>query len=67
MILNVDLILLNFLFIIDSFETPGDDVDSDGSELVSISKISSTTILPTQLERSQNIRKNRYQSISYFI
>ncbi|CAF3784330.1 unnamed protein product [Rotaria sordida] len=40
-----------------SMETPSDDVDSDGSELSSASKMSSTSMLSTQSERPQNIRK----------
>ncbi|CAF1657069.1 unnamed protein product, partial [Adineta ricciae] len=38
-------------------ETPGDDVDSDGSELSTVSKISSVSMLSTQSERPRNVRK----------
>ncbi|UJR09234.1 hypothetical protein I4U23_013480 [Adineta vaga] len=38
-------------------ETPGDDVDSDGSELSTVSKISSVSMISTQSERPRNIRK----------
>ncbi|CAF0942842.1 unnamed protein product [Rotaria sp. Silwood1] len=41
----------------DSSETPGDDVDSDGSELSTVSKISSVSMLSTQSERPRNTRK----------
>jgi hypothetical protein len=52
--------IINFFFITDSSETPADDVDSDGSELSSVSKISSTSALSTQSERPRNLRKHRY-------
>ncbi|CAF1216277.1 unnamed protein product [Rotaria sordida] len=41
----------------ESSETPGDDVDSDGSELSTVSKISSVSMLSTQSERPRTIRK----------
>jgi hypothetical protein len=47
------------LLIIDSSDTPGDDIDSDGSELSSASKISSNSMLA---ERPRNVRKHRYSS-----
>jgi hypothetical protein len=53
---------MKFVFIEPS-ETPGDDVDSDGSELSSVSKISSVRMLSTQSERPRNIRKQRYLSL----
>lgn len=39
-------------------ETPGDDVDSDGSELSTVSKISSVSMLSTQSERPRATRKH---------
>ncbi|CAF4144395.1 unnamed protein product, partial [Rotaria magnacalcarata] len=41
----------------DSSETAGEDVDSDGSELSTVSKISSVSMLSTQSERPRTIRK----------
>ncbi|CAF3463069.1 unnamed protein product [Rotaria socialis] len=41
----------------DSSEIPGEDVDSDGSELSTVSKISSVSMLSTQSERPRTIRK----------
>ncbi|CAF3862045.1 unnamed protein product [Rotaria sp. Silwood2] len=41
----------------ESSETPGDDVDSDGSELSTVSKISSVSMLSTQSERPRTTRK----------
>ncbi|CAF4540050.1 unnamed protein product [Rotaria sp. Silwood1] len=41
-----------------SMETPSDDIDSDGSELSSVSKFSSTSMLSTQSERPRPIRKH---------
>ncbi|CAF2707840.1 unnamed protein product [Rotaria sp. Silwood2] len=41
-----------------SMETPSDDVDSDGSELSSVSKISSTSMISTQSERPRTTRKH---------
>ncbi|CAF1429769.1 unnamed protein product [Adineta steineri] len=43
-------------------ETPGDDVDSDGSELSTVSKISSVSMLSTQSERPRNARKQVVQT-----
>lgn len=45
---------------IDSVEAPGDDIDSDGSELSSASKMSSMSVLSTQSERPGIMRKPRY-------
>lgn len=50
-------VYLVVLFLLDSSETPGEDVDSDGSELSTVSKISSVSMLSTQSERPRNIRK----------
>jgi hypothetical protein len=44
-------------FRLESSETPGDDVDSDGSELSTVSKISSVSMLSTQSERPRASRK----------
>ena len=46
---------INIYFVIDSLDTPGDDIDSDGSELSSISKINSV-----QPERTRQIHKPMY-------
>ncbi|CAM4895992.1 unnamed protein product [Rotaria socialis] len=45
-----------------SMEAPGDDIDSDGSELSSASKISSTSMLSAKSERPGIIRKTRLQT-----
>ncbi|CAF1114513.1 unnamed protein product [Rotaria magnacalcarata] len=45
-----------------SMEAPGDDIDSDGSELSSASKLSSTSMLSAKSERPGIIRKTRLQA-----
>lgn len=49
----------SFLFLpqAESSETPGDDMDSDGSELSTVSKNSSTSMLSIQSERPRAARK----------
>jgi hypothetical protein len=53
-------LIRQFLSIVDSLETPGDDVDSDGFELPLISNMNSTEMLP------RNPRKQRYRIVRLF-
>jgi hypothetical protein len=64
-ILNFNLII-KVLFLIGSLEASNDDVDSDGSELSSVSKISSTSMLSNHPERSRTIQKHRYLLLLLF-
>lgn len=48
---------MNFAIFLEPSETPGEDVDSDGSELSTVSKISSVSMLSTQSERPRAARK----------